>query len=186
MSRCIHHTTSPFQLSFKTIKLLTTSSIITLSVEVAISMGYFATMKPRTTLCTQCNSSIQLITSELYDGRCAPCSKGKKIKKKSLASNSHDKPRNVFEFIIAITCIVPFCVALLLGGALYSTLQVDNWPIPEAWYRDEIKSIIRQVLWIPIFSILIIVYRFILRSFRLLSEERAKAFPFGLSVSSED
>jgi len=143
-------------------------------------------MKPQTESCTQCNTSIQLITSELYDGKCAPCSKGRKKKKKSLINTPHKKAKNSFEFILAITCIFPFFLALFLGGSLYSALQVDEWSIPEGWFRDEIKSIIRQILWIPIFSVLIITYRFILKSSRLLSEERAQAFPFGLSVSSED
>lgn len=143
-------------------------------------------MKPTTTTCILCNTDIQLITSELNEGRCAPCSKGKKKKKRNLANNPPEKPKNVFEVVLAITCIIPFILALFLGGMLYSTLQVDNWSIPERWYGDEIKNIINQILWVPIFSILIMIYRYILKSLRLLSAERARMFPFGLSVSSGD
>jgi len=137
------------------------------------------------TSCIQCNAEILKITSEIHEGKCAPCSQGRK-KRKPLAKNPANKAQNKWEFFLALSAIIPFIIALILGSQLYSFLQIDLWNISDKWYGKEIKDILGKVLWVPIFYALISLYRVVLKTLKLLPPERAEKFPFGVRAESND
>jgi len=139
------------------------------------------------TQCIVCNAEILQTTSIRNSGRCEPCGGYKQKKKlKKLSNNSVNQPRNMWEFFLCLTAIVPIFIAIWLGGEIYSYFKIDQLDWGESWLATESKAVIRQVLWTPIAYALVKAYGYILEFTRLIKYGRAKHYPFGLRYDSNE